>query len=101
MSTLTQLLLLVPCVLSCITTGIYAYIAYQNFKKPKDEIWETAARLCASRSGHVDANDFAQTYEQLKFFKDNGCQLNGYHLQQLIQDSRAQEERARWQDTEY
>ena len=86
MSLAVQLLLIVPCVLSCITTGIYAYIAYQHFKKPKDEIWETALKLSVANNKYPCAHDFAQLYEQLKFFKDRGCVLDGCRLEQLMQE---------------
>lgn len=93
MGTVTQILLIVPCVFSCITTVIYAYIAYQNFKKPRDEVWETATKICQSNGKYTDANEFAQIYEQLKFFKDHGCNLEGKHLLQAMQEASEQERR--------
>ena len=93
MSLITQILLVIPCICSCITTAIYAYIAYQNFKKPKDEIWETAVRICQSTNNYVDANNFAQVYEQLRFFKEHGCKLDGLHLLQFMQEAEAQSAR--------
>lgn len=85
MSLLVQLLLIIPCVLSCITTGIYAYIAYQHFKKPKDEIWEAALQLSIANGKYNCAHDFATMYEQLRFFKERGCTLDGQRLEQLMQ----------------
>lgn len=85
MSLLVQLLLIIPCVLSCITTGIYAYIAYQHFKKPKDEIWEAALQLSIANGKYNTAGSFAEMYEELRFFKERGCKLDGMHLKQLMQ----------------
>ena len=87
MSTLIQVLLLIPCIFSCITAAIYAYIAYQNYKRPKDEIWETTVRLLVAQKIFTDGDQFARVYEQLKFFKDNGCTCNGKHLLWLMEEA--------------
>lgn len=81
MDILSTVLVLVPSVLSLCVSGIYAFIALKKAKEPpKDEIWETATKLlCASNSGLKDADDFAELYEQLKFFKESGCSKNGYN----------------------
>lgn len=69
----TTLIVLIPSILSLITSGIYAYIALKKAKEPpKDEIWETALRLmCAGHSEYSAADDFVKTYRELKFFKDH------------------------------
>lgn len=69
----TTLIVLIPSVLSLITSGIYAYIALKKAKEPpKDEVWETALRLmCAGHSEYSAADDFVKTYRELKFFKDH------------------------------
>ena len=78
---LTTMVVLVPSVLSLCVSGIYAYIALRKAKEPpKDEVWETATKMiCADNSGTKDADEFAELYEQLKFFKENGCSFAGYN----------------------
>lgn len=79
MDVLTTLIVIIPSTLSLITSLIYAYIALKKAKEPpKDEIWETATQLiCHSDVPILGADEFADIYEQLKFFKENGCSLNG------------------------
>ncbi len=81
MDILSTIVVLVPSILSLCVSGIYAFIALKKAKEPpKDEVWETTAKLlCADNSGAKDADDFAELYEQLKFFKENGCSTNGYN----------------------
>lgn len=71
---------LVPSILSVCVSGVYAYVALRKLQKPpKDEIWETATKLVSPSSvaSGMGADDFAQIYMELKFFKDNGYTLNG------------------------
>ncbi len=79
MDILTTVIVLLPSVLSSIISLLYAYIAYKKSKEPpKDEIWETATKIiCNSTNSISGADDFADIYEQLKFFKDNGCSTKG------------------------
>lgn len=79
MDVLTAIVILIPSTLSLFTSSIYAYIALKKAKEPpKDEIWETATRiLCNSGTSMKDSDDFARLYEELKFFKDNGCSMDG------------------------
>lgn len=79
MDLLTTIAVVVPTTLSLCISGIYAYIALKKAKEPpKDEIWETATKLiCNSQSSQISADTFANLYEELKLFKDNGCSLKG------------------------
>ena len=78
MDTLTFLVVLIPSTLSLCTSGIYAYIALKKAKEPpKDEIWETATKILCNSDSTKDADDFAFLYEELKFFRDRGCSLDG------------------------
>ena len=79
MDILTAIVVLIPSALSLFTSAIYAYIALKKAKEPpKDEIWETATKiLCNSDSSMKDSDDFARLYEELKFFKENGCSMDG------------------------
>ena len=79
MNVLTTLAIVIPSALSLITSLIYACIALKKAKEPpKDEIWETATKLiCNGNNPILGADEFADIYEQLKFFKENGCSLNG------------------------
>ncbi len=79
MDVLTTIVVLIPSVLSLCVSGIYAYIALKKVKEPpKDEVWETATRIiCSTGKNFTTADDFAELYEQLKLFKDNGCSIDG------------------------
>lgn len=79
MDILTTIVVLIPSILSLCVSGIYAYVALKKAKEPpKDEIWETATKiLCNSKNSVMGADDFADIYEQLKLFKDNGCSMDG------------------------
>ena len=94
MDTITAIVVLIPSILSLCVSGIYAYIALKKAKEPpKDEIWETATKLlCANGSSQIDADDFAELYEQLKLFKENGCSLKGCNsLFQAVNEERRKE----------
>lgn len=72
MDTLTFLLVLIPSVLSCGISIFHAYLAYRKSKEPpKDEVWETATKIICSRDGVIEADDFAELYSELKFFKEH------------------------------
>lgn len=78
MDILTTVVVLIPTILSLCTSGIYAYIALKKAKEPpKDEIWETATKILCNSDSMKDADDFALLYEELKFFKDRGCTMDG------------------------
>lgn len=79
MDILTTIIVLVPTTLSLCISGIYAYIALKKANEPpKDEIWETTTKiLCNNKSSSISADVFANLYEELKLFKDNGCSLKG------------------------
>ena len=81
MDILTTFVVLVPSVLSLCVSGIYAFIALKKAKEPpKDDVWETTTKiLCSQNSNSVYGDDFAELYEELKWFKDNGCSLHGEH----------------------
>lgn len=80
MDILTTVIVLIPSVLSLCVSGIYAYIALKKAKEPpKDEIWETATKLLCASGSAADADEFAELYEQLKLFKDNGCSMQGFN----------------------
>ena len=100
MSTLQLLLLVLPSIFSCVISALYAYIAYQSFKRPKDEIWEAALKIVTSSGNHADANQFAKVYEELKFFKQVGYTRKGKHLVQLMHDSQSETKQSQLQDTE-
>ena len=94
MNVLTAIIVLIPSVLSLCISGIYAYIALKQLKEPpKDEIWETATKiLCNSNSPMKGADDFADLYEQLKLFRDNGCSMDGMQtLEYAIREKHRQE----------
>lgn len=94
MDVLTAIVILIPSTLSLFTSAIYAHIALKKAKElPKDEIWETATRiLCNSNSPMKDSDDFARLYEELKFFKDNGCSMDGINsLSYAVREKYTQE----------
>lgn len=95
MDILTAIIVLVPSILSLCVSGIYAYIALKKAKEPpKDEIWETTTKLlCAGNSSRIDADEFAEFYEQLKFFKDNGCSTTGYNSLMFAVEEKRRKER--------
>lgn len=71
----------------------------KNIEISKDEIWETATKiLCNSNSSMKDSDDFARLYEELKFFKDNGCSMDGINSlsyavrEKYMQESQKQSE---------
>lgn len=77
MDILTILAIAIPSTLSTITALIHAYVTLKKATEPpKDEIWETATKLvCNSSVPVLGADEFADMYEQLKLFKDNGCSM--------------------------
>lgn len=79
MSLSIAIIISLPGCLSLVVSGIYAYIALKKVKEPpKDEIWETATKLVSGCSPQgMAADDFAITYMELKFFRDNGYTLDG------------------------
>lgn len=80
MDKLTAIVVLLPSLLSAFVSLTYAYLAYKRDKEhPKDEVWDTTARLLCSSDDEKTADDFAELYIELKFFKENGCSLNGFH----------------------
>lgn len=94
MDTLTTLVVLIPSILSLLVSAIYAYIALKKAKEPpKDEIWETTTKLlCSDGSFGKDADEFADLYEQLKLFKENGCSRKGrVSLAEAIFEKKQQE----------
>lgn len=71
-----ELLAAVSVIANVISTIIYAFSAYKKMKEPpRDVVWETALKLCTSNGKVADADDFADTYEQLALFKRNGCKM--------------------------
>ena len=86
MSLFLQIVLAVSAIFSTGVAAVYAYIAYQNYKHPKDEIWETALKLSISREQGYAADRFAEIYQALIFFKNHGCDLNGEKLTALMQE---------------
>lgn len=69
---------LISSVMSSCISLLYAYIGYKKSKEPpNDEIWETATKIICSDGGMKDSDEFARLYEELKFFKDNGCSMDG------------------------
>lgn len=78
MDILTTVVVLIPSILSLCISGIYAYIALKKAKEPpKDEIWETATKILCNSNSMKEADDFAFLYEELKFFRDRGCTMDG------------------------
>ena len=77
MDILTILAIAIPSTLSVINSIIHTYISLKKAKEPpKDEIWETTTKLiCSGVIPVVGADEFADVYEQLKLFKDNGCSM--------------------------
>ena len=80
MNLLTALAVTIPSTLSLIASMIYAYIALKKSKEaPKDEVWETALRLmCSKDDCYSSADEFANLYLQLKFFKEHPEKLKGF-----------------------
>lgn len=80
MNLLTAIAVTVPSTLSLVTSMIYAYIALKKSKEaPKDEVWEAALRLmCSKDDCYSSADEFANLYLQLKFFKEYPEKLNGF-----------------------
>lgn len=78
-------------VTSCIVSCIHAWIAYKKSKEPpKDEIWETATRLVCANGQGADADEFAETYEELKLFKESGYSIPAGHkmLLEVVREKR-------------
>ena len=95
MDVLSTIVVLVPSVLSLCVSLIHAYIDLKKIKEPpKDEIWETATKLVSSSpSGAGAADDFAEIYMELKFFKDNGYSLNGeYTIHAAMRNKREKQQ---------
>lgn len=87
MDLLTALAITIPSTLSLIVSLIYAYIALKKASEPpKDEVWETALRLmCSKDDCYSSADDFANLYLQLKFFKEQPEKLKGFNtIEQAI-----------------
>lgn len=99
MNALTAVVILVPSILSFITSMAYAYLGYKRLKEtPKDEVWETATRIiCANSGAQPDPDDFADLYESLKAFKDTGCSLGSNSS--LFQAVKAKRDKARAQQS--
>ena len=74
-----EILASVSIVVSCVVTIVHAVIAYKKSKEPaRDPVWDAALAIVTSaQSGCCDADEFAQTYENLAYFKNNGCSLHG------------------------
>lgn len=95
MNLLTALAVIIPSTLSLITSMIYAYIALKKSKEaPKDEVWETALRImCSKDDCYSSADEFANLYLQLKFFKEHPEKLNGFSsIEQAINSASHQPE---------
>lgn len=76
MENLTIVLAFISTIISSCSSLLYGYIALKKLKEPpKDEIWETATKLVCNNESLQDADNFAFVYEQLKYFKDNGCSM--------------------------
>lgn len=72
METLILVFALISSISSCITSVIYAYLAFKKHQEPpKDEIWETVTRILCSCNTSLDTEDFAELYEELHFLKEN------------------------------
>lgn len=76
----TLIAVLIPSVLSSIIALLNIYLNYKKAKEPpKDEVWEATIKLICTRQSELSTitagDDFAKLYEQLKWFKDNGCQV--------------------------
>lgn len=103
MDILTTIVVLIPSVLSVFVSGIYAYIALKKANEPpKDEIWETATKiLCSSdTSPQFSADDFAFLYEELKFFKENGCSMKDINtLSFAVREKHKQEQQQSGEDS--
>lgn len=91
MDILTTIVVLVPSVLSLCVSGIYAYIALKKAKEPpKDEAWETAAKLLTSQNHSIrTADDFAELYFQLKFVKEHPEDLKGFSFIEDAMEAKA------------
>lgn len=103
MDILTTIVVLIPSVLSVCVSGIYAYIALKKANEPpKDEIWETATKiLCSSgTSTSFSADEFAFLYEELKFFKENGCSMKDINtLSFAVREKHKQEQQQSEEDS--
>lgn len=55
----------------------HAIISYKKSRvPPPDPVWDAALQITLA-NGMPDADSFAQTYQELKAFKENGCSLGG------------------------
>ncbi len=80
--TLTNVILITVLASNVISIGVsifYAVIAWKRANEPKkDEIWETTVKMvCNNQPVNVSCEEFAETYEKLKAFHDNGCKIEG------------------------
>ena len=68
MNTLVLILVVISSLCSAITSCTYAFIAWKKSKEPpRDEAWEAAIRLMCAKD-FVDAEQFAEFYEQLAVY---------------------------------
>lgn len=59
-------------------SAFHAYLAYKRAQEPKrDPVWDAALQITLHSCGGCDADIFAENYELLSAFKENGCSLHG------------------------
>lgn len=93
MDNLTAIVVVLPSILSTLTTCVYAYIAWKKSKEPpKDEIWETAVKLmCSKDDCYSTADDFAKLYRELKFFKEHPEKIENFTMIEQAMESYTRE----------
>lgn len=79
MDILTTIAIIVPTILSSTVSLFYGYLRYKELKNhPKDEVWEATTKIiCSNGDAGSDADDFADLYQQLKWFKDHDYSTGG------------------------
>lgn len=68
---------IVALIVTTINTAVHLVMDYKKAKlQQHDPIWDAAIRLTAELQGSADVDTFAQNYQELKAFYDNGCSLD-------------------------
>lgn len=92
MSPLTVIAILIPSILSFLTSAFYAYLGYKRMKEPpKDEVWETTTRLLSGTGNQIYSDDFAELYRELKFIKETGANFpSHYPVKRAMQEMQSE-----------
>lgn len=67
---------IVALIVTTINTTVHLVMDYKKAKlQQHDPVWDAAMRLTAEMQDSADVDTFAQNYQDLKAFYDNGCSL--------------------------